>query len=74
MQQNDVSSRYYRITQNLIFSEFEHFGHRARKHLDLKSVEKADTFWGIVPKGESRSAMREEGRGYVVPADALLEV
>lgn len=40
-----------------------------RKHyLDLKSVEEADAFWGIVPKGESLPAMEKKDGRYRIKA------
>lgn len=39
-----------------------------RKHyLDLKSVEEADEFWGIVPEGEAALVMEKKDGRYVVP-------
>lgn len=38
-----------------------------RKHyLDLKSVEEADVFWGIVPEGEALPEMEKKDGRYVV--------
>jgi len=46
-----------------------------RKHyLDLKSVEEADVFWGIVPAGEKLPEMEKKDGRYVVPADSLPKV
>ena len=46
-----------------------------RKHyLDLKSVEEADVFWGIVPAGEELPEMEKKDGRYVVPADSLPKV
>jgi len=46
-----------------------------RKHyLDLKSVEEADVFWSIVPKGAALSVLEKKEGRYVVPADSLLKV
>jgi site-specific recombinase XerD len=46
-----------------------------RKHyLDLKSVEEADVFWGIVPAGEELPEMEKKDGRYVVPAKSLPKV
>ena len=46
-----------------------------RKHyLDLKSVEEADVFWGIVPAGDELPEMEKKDGRYVVPADSLPKV
>ena len=41
---------------------------------DLKSVEEADVFWGIVPAGEELPEMEKKDGRYVVPAKSLPKV